>query len=324
MALTKSRNTVQRGSEPKQRVIASPVTATKIAYQGGIAVWDTGGNLKPGETATGLKAVGKFKETVDNSASLSPAPTAEAEPGTWYWANSADADEITAADRGKLCYIVDDQTVALTDGGTTRSICGTIIDVDDDGQVAVEIGPAPAVDGTSLTTEIAARQQITTDLASTVNAKGASLVGIEDAAGIYTGTTVEAALAERTDGEKVADLTDDGVRAGVPVVFIVAIADGVTADKDIVTTFKVEVVDVVIMKTVAAGGASDTITVKNTATAITDAISINIADKAIARVGTIDDASNVVAAGGTIRVTKTKVSAANVACKVAIHCVRRA
>lgn len=36
----------------------------------------------------------------------------------------------------------------------------------------------------------------TADLASTANGKGASMVGVEDAGGKYTATTVEAALAE--------------------------------------------------------------------------------------------------------------------------------
>lgn len=58
----------------------------------------------------------------------------------------------------------------------------------------------------------------TTDLASTANGKGASLVGVEDAGGLLTATTVEAALAEvvlkkRTLTITHADLTEAG--AGV-------------------------------------------------------------------------------------------------------------
>ncbi|MCY1460857.1 hypothetical protein D9M71_784510 [compost metagenome] len=54
------------------------------------------------------------------------------------FANSAAGDEITRADIGATAYIVDDQTVAKTDGTSTRSVAGTIRDVDSDG-VWVEI-----------------------------------------------------------------------------------------------------------------------------------------------------------------------------------------
>lgn len=50
-----------------------------------------------------------------------------------------------------------------------------------------------------IATALAARV-LSTDLASTANAKGASLVGIEDAGGLLTATTVEAALAELAAG----------------------------------------------------------------------------------------------------------------------------
>ena len=38
------------------------------------------------------------------------------------FANSAAADAITLADVGADCYMVDDQTVAKTHGGNTRSV----------------------------------------------------------------------------------------------------------------------------------------------------------------------------------------------------------
>ena len=48
-------------------------------------------------------------------------------------ANSAAADQITAADIGNDCYGVDDQTVAKTNGANTRSVAGKIYDVDAQG-----------------------------------------------------------------------------------------------------------------------------------------------------------------------------------------------
>jgi len=106
------------------------------------------------------------------------------------------------------------------------------------------------------------------------------------------------------------------VIGAVPVLHRVTVADGATADVDVVLTHKTLIIDVWLVKTAAAGGASDTITVKNSATAITDAIDINVADKVVKRAGTIDDAQNAIAAAGTLRVTRTKASANNVACEV--------
>lgn len=118
---------------------------------------------------------------------------------------------------------------------------------------------------------------------------------------------------------KLPTIANANVVGGVPVVHRVTVADGATADIDVTLTYKTRVYDVVVVKTAAAGGASDTITVKNGTTAITDAIDINIADKAVARAGTIDDAAWEIAAGGTLRVTRTKASANNVACEVIVY-----
>ena len=45
-------------------------------------------------------------------------------------ANSASTDQITLADLGAAVFIVDDQTVAKTNGGGTRSQAGYVVDVD--------------------------------------------------------------------------------------------------------------------------------------------------------------------------------------------------
>jgi len=80
--------------------------------------------------ATTLRGVGRVKETVDNSAGADDAATVDIERGIFRYANSSGADEITAADIGNDCYIVDDQTVAKTDGTSTRSVAGKVHDID--------------------------------------------------------------------------------------------------------------------------------------------------------------------------------------------------
>jgi hypothetical protein len=124
------------------------------------------------------------------------------------------------------------------------------------------------------------------------------------------------------DGSYVKLVANQSVVGGVPIVIYVDVADGSTADIDTTITNKLMILDVVVEKRAGAGGASDTITVKNAANAITNAMSINVADQTIVRAGTIDDAQSTINAAGTLRVTRTKASANNVACQVRVIAVR--
>lgn len=134
MALTAARNTPERAGN----VDAYPVAASTTCYQGGIAVLNAGYS-EPGSTATGLVAIGRFEETVDNSAGADGAVSARVKPGRFRFNNSASADLIAQADVGQDCYIVDDETVAKTDGTGTRSRAGKIAAVDANG-VWVDLG----------------------------------------------------------------------------------------------------------------------------------------------------------------------------------------
>lgn len=133
-ALTKDRNTVRRDGVH----FSDPVAAATRIFAGSLVCLDASGNAVPGSTATTLKARGLAQEQVDNSAGAAGDLRIETRRGVFPFANSAAADEITRADIGATAYIVDDQTVAKTDGTSTRSAAGTIRDVDSDG-VWVEI-----------------------------------------------------------------------------------------------------------------------------------------------------------------------------------------
>lgn len=124
-ALTKDRDTRRRDGVS----FSFPVAAATVCHAGGIAVLDAG-LCKPGATAVGLKAVGVFEENADNSGGAASAIKAKVRRGVFAFANSAAADEIALADIGADCYIVDDQTVAKTNGGATRSVAGKVRDVD--------------------------------------------------------------------------------------------------------------------------------------------------------------------------------------------------
>jgi hypothetical protein len=125
-ALSAARNTPRLEAGNRQYGLA----ASTSIWQGSLVCLNSSGYAVKGATATSLSAAGRAEETVDNGAGAAGDRKIDVKPGTYRWANSASADQITIADRGKTAYVVDDQTVAKTDGSSTRSAAGTIIDVD--------------------------------------------------------------------------------------------------------------------------------------------------------------------------------------------------
>lgn len=129
MALAKNRNTPRR----EGGVLTLAVLAAVHCFAGGLAVADANGYAKPGVTATGLTALGRFEEEADNSDGANGDLTVRIRSGIFQWANSDGGDEITVASIGDACFIVDDQTVAKTDGTGTRSRAGVVVAVDAQG-----------------------------------------------------------------------------------------------------------------------------------------------------------------------------------------------
>lgn len=128
-ALAQDRNTPARdGGE-----LVLGVAAAKKIYAGALVARDANGYATPGATATTLLGIGRAEEYVDNSSGAANAVTARVRKGIFRFANSASGDLITIADIGNDCYIVDDQTVAKTNGTSTRSVAGKIFDVDSSG-----------------------------------------------------------------------------------------------------------------------------------------------------------------------------------------------
>lgn len=110
---------------------AFPVLATTKVLAGTIVALTAAGYAQGGAAATTLTAVGMADETVDNTAGSSGDLKVPVRNDGWFrFANSASGDLITIAEIGDSCYIVDNQTVAKTDGTGTRSVAGKIRDVD--------------------------------------------------------------------------------------------------------------------------------------------------------------------------------------------------
>jgi len=136
-ALTSDRATAQRKGDEFSHDVAAAV----VCRAGGIAVLDASGNVKPGVVAADLICVGMFAETVNNSTGVAAAVKVKVRRGVFRFGNSAAADLITKANIGDTCYIVDDQTVALTNGTATRSAAGKIVDVDSAGVWVANAAP---------------------------------------------------------------------------------------------------------------------------------------------------------------------------------------
>jgi hypothetical protein len=108
------------------------VAANAVIFGGALVCRNAAGFLVPGSTATTLLALGRAEESVTGTATNGEVVCRVA-GGTFRWSNSAAGDLITIADVGNDCFIVDDDQVAKTNGGATRSIAGKIVDVDAQG-----------------------------------------------------------------------------------------------------------------------------------------------------------------------------------------------
>ena len=122
VALTARRNTPVRMGEIRVEAVAASIRI----FAGSLVMRNAAGYLTKGATATGCVGVGRAEYTVDNSAGAVGALSLEYRVGTCLFANSSAGDLIVIADIGKACFIVDDQTVAKTDGTATRSRAGIV------------------------------------------------------------------------------------------------------------------------------------------------------------------------------------------------------
>lgn len=135
-----------------------------------------------------------------------------------------------------------------------------------------------------------------------------ALLDLSAATGLVTFAAGEILAADLGDailtGLKAAVVADVNIAGGIALVHRVLVPSGANGDVDVVLTHKSRVLDAwVVMK--GAGTVGSTLTVKNLATAITDALSVAASgDKAIVKFTTIDDAQHEIAAAGTLRVSK--------------------
>jgi len=114
------------------KLIAVPVAAAKKIFAGSLVAANATGYATPGAVAATLTYLGRAEETVDNTGA-DGVKTVLVRCGEAFKFANHGADAVTQAAMGKVCYIVDDQTVALTNAGATRSAAGKVIGVEADG-----------------------------------------------------------------------------------------------------------------------------------------------------------------------------------------------
>ncbi|MFZ6644426.1 hypothetical protein ACO0LO_01810 [Undibacterium sp. TJN25] len=129
MSLTNDRNTPHKDGE----LLGFPAAAGVKIYSGALVAVNATGFATPGATSTTLTYAGRAEQYVDNTAGADGGKTVQVRRKRLFkWSNAA-ADPITQADVNKTCYIVDDQTIAKTNGGNTRSPAGRVLGIDPDG-----------------------------------------------------------------------------------------------------------------------------------------------------------------------------------------------
>lgn len=169
-ALTAARNTPSRTGQVFELGVA---TGVKI-YQGALVAVNSSGYVTPGATSTTLVGLGRAEAYVDNTAGQNGDVNIRVSRGIFQYANSSAGDAIANDDIGKICYMVDDATVALTNGSDTRSPAGRIFGVDSSG-VWVEflhfsapgtVVSADITDGTIISVDIASATIATANIAA--------------------------------------------------------------------------------------------------------------------------------------------------------------
>lgn len=126
-----------RATDEVQGVLRQvPVKGGALMFQGALAM-AVAGLAQPGAPAANAVALGRVEWGCDNRNGADGAASVMVKRGVFLFANAA-ADPVPAAQIGAPCFILDDQTVAATNGGGARSPAGRVFNVEADG-VWVEI-----------------------------------------------------------------------------------------------------------------------------------------------------------------------------------------
>lgn len=128
-ALTEGRNTTELHVGGVHYSYSREAAAT--IYAGALAAQNADGKAVPASDAAGLVVLGRAETGANAGFGV------VIRKGTYLYNNGEGAEALTAADIGKECFVVDDNTVGKV-GGTNKVKAGTVLDVTENG-VAVLI-----------------------------------------------------------------------------------------------------------------------------------------------------------------------------------------
>lgn len=128
-ATNKNRNTQCRGSTRRVAPMAAGVVIPAGVL---VAISTSTGHADNATALASTRVIGVTGERFSNAGGVAGAKDITVFRDMAYgpFANSAGPDQITAADLGAPCYVVDNQTVAKTSGSGARPVAGTVEAVD--------------------------------------------------------------------------------------------------------------------------------------------------------------------------------------------------
>jgi hypothetical protein len=146
-ALAANRNTKKFSDDILPSYLPSGgVAAAKKIYAGAMVMVNQSGYYEPASADSTLKMAGVSEELVDNSSgSAGDVSAYKVRRGAYLFGNSGTTDAVSAADIGRACYVVDDQTVARTSAAGARPVAGRVLGLDGT-SVIVELGADDAND----------------------------------------------------------------------------------------------------------------------------------------------------------------------------------
>lgn len=109
------------------------VKANAIVLAGHIAVIDATGYAEQGKTATDLTYLGVFDETIDNTGGADGDVFVLVRTHAAFLLDNSGADAVDQASVGKKCYIHDATTVCKTSAADTKSECGVVLEITNEG-----------------------------------------------------------------------------------------------------------------------------------------------------------------------------------------------
>lgn len=174
-------------------VVNVPLAADAVIYQGTLVCLDSSGNAVPAADTAALRVIGVAQADADNTDGDAGDVTLNVKRGVFGFANSGDA-AVDADDKGKLCVVEDDSTVAET--STNKIPAGRVVDVDDD-YVWVDVAEGPARVPTVITALAA--------LTSTNSTAGAAVPGALTSTNGVAGAASADLAALAAEAEKIGD-----------------------------------------------------------------------------------------------------------------------